>query len=253
MSEEKIKKSNKFELHLPENFDFPNDAVGRKLLNEYGAMFVAKGVDLPKKNVFKTEAEVSEFQSTVTVAKKNIGGFEIELQRSAMKKFKEAVREAEKFNLTITPRGNDAARRNYSDTVELWASRVNPGLEHWTKEAKLSESKAEEIRRLSPFEQVSEIFELEERGIYFSKDLSKTIIYSVAPPGSSQHLSLLAIDVAEHNQEKVREILAENFWYQTVISDLPHFTFLGASETELTDLGLKKIIDCGRLFWIPDL
>ena len=255
MSEEKIEKSklNKFKRYLPENFNLPNDVVEQKLLKEYGAMFVAKGVDVPKKVVFKTEVEVSEFQSMITIAKREVGGFEIELQRSAMKKLKEAVRKAGKFNLTITPRGTDAARRNYSDTVELWASRVHPGLEHWIKEGKLSESKAEKIRRLPPFEQVSEIFELEEKGIYFSKDLSKTIIYSVAPPGSSQHLSLLAIDVVEHKEEKVREILAENFWFQTVVSDLPHFTFLGVSGIELTGLGLKKIIDGGRPFWIPDL
>lgn len=255
MKREKSKKlkPREFSDHLPTDFDFPSDPVGRKLLEEYGAVFVAKGVTAPNKVVFKSEAEVSRFQAAVRSAKDNINGFEIELQAAAMKKLKSAIREAEKHNLTITPRGTDAAKRSYSETVELWASRVNPGLEHWMKEGKLSAAEAERIKRLPPFEQVSEIFSLEERGVYFSKDLSKTIIYSVAPPGASQHLSLLALDVAEHFDEMTREILAEHFWFQTVISDLPHFTFLGVGEDELSGLGLREVTNGARRFWIPNL
>ena len=250
---EKLKSSGNFTINLPEDFNFPGEAVGQRLLKEYGAMFIARSVHTPNKIVFKTEAEVSKFQSGVTKAKEKIGGFEVELQAAAMEKLKAAIREAEKNNLTITPRGADAAKRNYRETVELWASRINPGLEHWTKEGKLSASEAEKIRRLSPFEQVTEIFKLEEEGLFFSKDLSKTIIYSVAPPGTSQHLALLALDVREHADEKVRGILAKHGWFQTVISDLPHFTFLGVSEDELSGLGLKKIVDDEREFWIPNL
>jgi hypothetical protein len=106
---------------------------------------------------------------------------------------------------------------------------------------------------LSPFEQVPEIFKLEAKGIFFSKDLSKSIIYSVAPPGTSQHLSMLALDIKEHNNSEVREILAKHGWFQTVISDLPHFTYLGIPENELESYGLKKVVDDGRVFWIPDL
>ncbi|MCA1624609.1 MAG: hypothetical protein LC778_12590, partial [Acidobacteria bacterium] len=134
-----------------------------------------------------------------------------------------------------------------------WESRVNPGLAHWTKEGKLSKLEAERIRDLPPFEQVSKIFKLESKGIFFSKDLSKTIIYSVAPPGASQHLSLLALDVNEHANELVREILAAHYWFQTVVSDLPHFTFLGIAEDELSKSGLKAIVDAGRSFWFPNL
>ena len=87
----------------------------------------------------------------------------------------------------------------------------------------------------------------------FSKDLKRTIIYSVAPPGSSQHLSMLAFDVSEHENANVRSILAKHGWYQTVISDLPHFTFMGVSETALPKLGLKKVSDGGRVYWVPDI
>jgi hypothetical protein len=117
----------------------------------------------------------------------------------------------------------------------------------------MTQYQANAIRALRPFEQLPEIFALEEKGIYFAKDLSKSIIYSVAPPGASQHLSLLAFDVAEFNNERVREILASYKWYQTVTSDLPHFTFLGVPERELSGLGLKRVENSGRRFWLPDV
>lgn len=243
----------KFTANLPEDFEIPADAVGKKLLREYGAMLVARNVRLPNAVVFKNEIEVGDFQSSIEVETKKINDFEIELQSAAMKNLRAAIIEAEKNNLTITPRGADAAKRIYSETVSLWASRVNPALEHWTREGKISEKKACKIRSLSPFAQVAEIFKLERKGIFFSKDLSKTIIYSVAPPGASQHLALLALDINEHSDRAVREILAHNYWFQTVISDLPHFTFLGAPEKELPELGLKKIENGEREFWIPKL
>ena len=98
-----------------------------------------------------------------------------------------------------------------------------------------------------------EILELEKKKIFFSKDLSKSIIYSVAPPGTSQHLAMLAFDAAEYKNEQVREILARHKWFQTVVSDLPHFTYLGVKEKELPDLGLKKVENCGQVFWIPNI
>jgi hypothetical protein len=117
----------------------------------------------------------------------------------------------------------------------------------------MTHDQANRIRSLAPYEQVPEVFALEEEGIYFAKDLSKSIIYSVAPPGASQHLSLLAFDVAEFGDEDVRRILADHYWYQTVVSDLPHFTYLGVPVSELNDLGLKKVEHQSREFWIPDL
>ncbi|MEJ7699428.1 MAG: hypothetical protein WKF71_07255 [Pyrinomonadaceae bacterium] len=91
-------------------------------------------------------------------------------------------------------------------------------------------------------------FELELEGMFFSKDLSKTIVYSVAPPGTSQHLSMLAFDASEHENPEVREILARYGWLQTVVSDLPHFTYLGVAENELSGLGLKKLMMEGAPF-----
>lgn len=247
-------KSGGFTANLPGGFIQPTDAVGQRLLKEYGALFVARGGATPPNTViFKSDAEVSSFQSSVSKASETVGGFNVELQAAAMKGLKDAIAEAKQNNLTVTPRGADSAKRDYAGTVELWASRVNPALAHYVGNGKLSQSEANRIKTLSPFEQVSEVFKLESQGMYFSKDLSKSIIYSVAPPGTSQHLSMLALDVNEHDNARVRDILAKHGWFQTVVSDLPHFTFLGVAENQLSGLGLKKVSDGGRNFWLPAL
>jgi len=64
---------------------------------------------------------------------------------------------------------------------------------------------------------------------------------------------MLALDVSEHENPRVRGILAKHGWFQTVVSDLPHFTFLGVPENQLSGLGLKKNNDGGRVFWMPDI
>ena len=57
----------------------------------------------------------------------------------------------------------------------------------------------------------------------------------------------------EFPDARVREILAAEGWFQTVLSDLPHFTFLGLAENELPDRGLKSLRVNGQKFWIPDV
>ena len=247
-------KSGGFTANLPAGFTSPTDAVGQKMLKEYGAMFVAKsGAVPPPKVVFNNEAEVSAWQSGISKASESIGGATIELQTPAMNALKKAIAEAQQSGASITPRGGaDAARRNYAGTVKNWESRVNPGLTHWVGKGKITQADATRIKSLSIPEQISEIFKLEAQGIYFATGFSKSIIYSVAPPGTSQHISMLAFDVTEHDNAKVRGILAKHGWFQTVVSDLPHFTYIGASESELPKLGLKRVSDGGRTYWLPE-
>ncbi len=247
-------KSGGYTANLPSGFVQPTEAVGQKLLKEYGALFVARGGATPPTTVvFKSEAEVSAFQNSLQKSKENIGGFDVELQSAAMKGLQDAIAEAKQNNLKITPRGADSARRDYAATVELWASRVNPAFVNYVGKGKIPQSEADRIKALPPFEQVSEIFKFEAQGMFFSKDLSKPIMYSVAPPGTSQHLSMLALDVEQFSNAKVREILARHGWFQTVVSDQPHFTFLGVPESQLTGLGLKKVTDNGQVFYVPNL
>ncbi|MEP7149410.1 MAG: hypothetical protein ABI857_11060, partial [Acidobacteriota bacterium] len=220
-----------FRRNLPSDFVLGSDAAQQRLLREYGAVFVARGgVLAPNRVVFRDERDVAAFQSQMDIAIRTIGDYSLELQARAMDKLLEAISDAGAEGLSITPRGADSARRNYDETIELWKSRVEPALVHWVQQGRMTPEQADIIRGLTAYEQVPEVFALEENGIFFAKDLSKSIIYSVAPPGASQHLSLLAFDVTQHNDARVRKILARQFWYQTVVSDLPHFTFLGVSE-----------------------
>ncbi|MFN2502066.1 MAG: hypothetical protein ABR530_08650 [Pyrinomonadaceae bacterium] len=245
---------NKFLKHLPKKFEMPTDHAGRLLLREYGSVFVAgKGVGRPTKVVFRDEAEVAAFQSTLDRATETIGTYTIELQTAAMKALNDAITYALSAGLSITPRDIDASRRGYDDTVYLWASRVEPALEYWVQKGRLKQEEADRLRSMTAFQQVPRVLELEKDGIYFAKDLSKSIIYSVAPPGASQHLSMLAFDINEYDDPQVRNILANHGWFQTVISDLPHFTFLGLKESELPDRGLRLVISGDRRFWVPDI
>ena len=228
--------------------------VAKKLLPEYGAIFVARGGAVPPvRLVFQDEEDVDRFQRSVSIGEVKFGDITIELQRPAAEALAKAVHAAKQKGLSITPRSADSGRRRFADTIELWLSRVEPALDHWVKEGGLDAERADEIRRLSPVEQVPVIFDLEEQGIWFAKDLSKSIIYSVAPPGASQHLSMLAFDVKEFDDPAVRQVLAVHFWYQTVVSDLPHFTYLGMPENELPAAGLQKLIHLDRPFWVPDI
>jgi hypothetical protein len=243
-----------FYSNLPEGFVVGDDPIECRLLKEYGAVFVARnGIVPPPKVVFTDRADVEAFQSNVEASSEMIGGFRMELQAKAMDALMAAIAEAFATGCTITPRGTDSAKRTYDETVGLWKSRVEPALEHWVAEKRIPITEAERIAALSPFEQVSVVLSLEEDGIYFAKDLTKSILYSVAPPGTSQHLSMLALDVTEFDNQQVRSILARHNWYQTVTSDLPHFTYLGVAEGGLSPLGLKKIMSGDRYFWVPDI
>lgn len=246
----------KFLTSLPAGFVLPDDKddVSNRVLADYGAMFVARGNAVPPPSiVFADEDSVTKWQASVKQERADFGGINVELQTPAMTALVAARDEARQANLEITPRGTDAARRTYSETVKLWQSRVDPGLAHWVKEGSVTREDAIRIRALSPHDQIPEILHLEADGYYFSTDFAKSILYSVAAPGTSQHISMLAFDVKEHDNARVRSILAEHGWFQTVSSDMPHFTFLGVKEDELPSLGLKKTSNGGRTFWVPEL
>ena len=147
--------------NLPRGFVKPKNDPERLLLKEYGAVYVARGgVTPPSKIVFKDEEDVSGFQAGLAKSTENIGGVSVELQSAAMSALREARVEAQKSGLTIGPRGADSARRGYKQTVDLWASRVNPGFVHWVGLGKVTQAEANRIKALSPVEQVPEILTL---------------------------------------------------------------------------------------------
>src|SRR2546425_6666740 len=232
-----------------------DDQIARRVLHDYGAMFVGgEAISLPPVCVFSSELEVSGFQKAAGQAKAPIGDAVIELQPAAMTAVLKARAAARAEGLDITPRdGAEAARRSYANTVRLWNSRFLPGLDHWIRAGRLTQPETETLRVLPTNQQVAAVLELERDGIFFSKDFSKSVLYSIAAPGTSQHIAMLAFDVNEFLDQRVREILAAHGWFQTVLSDLPHFTFLGLNEDELPGRGLKRTEVYEQTFWIPDV
>ncbi|MGI8898567.1 MAG: hypothetical protein ACR2IB_09265 [Pyrinomonadaceae bacterium] len=231
------------------------DVVARRILDEYGAIFLAvKKVTTPPVCMFTAEEQVTRFQEAAGFTTETIADAEIELQPQAMKALLKARAEAQEENLDITPRGGaEAARRNYEESLRLWDTRFLPALEYWLGQGRLTAEQVTRLQNLPLHNQVAEVLELEKSGIFFSKDLSKSILYSIAAPGTSQHIAMLALDVTEFDNPRVREILAKHGWFQTVLSDLPHFTFLGLKEKDLPKNGLKSVEADGQFFWIPNV
>jgi hypothetical protein len=238
-----------------ENICPPSDPVARRILEEYGAIFLAnKKVVPPPVCIFTNEDQVTRFQEQAGYESEFISFDYVELQPAALKQLLKAREEARKEGLDITPRdGAEAARRNYDDSLRLWNSRFEPALVYWLGQGRLTAEQVERLKSLPLAQQIAEVLELEKDGVYFSKDLSKSILYSIAAPGTSQHIAMLAFDVNEFENPRVREIMAKHGWFQTVLSDLPHFTFLGLKEKDLPKHGLRSVEINGQVFWIPNV
>ena len=231
------------------------DPVAERVFAEYGAVFVSRNtVDFPTSCVFASEPEVEKFQKSVETATVKLGGTVIELQKAAMEDLLAAVAEAKAKGLNITPRGSSsAARRSYGDTARIWNSRFFPALAYWQKRGKISVADANAAKRMDTADQVVRVMEWEAKGYWFNTNFSRTIFSSVAAPGTSQHLSMLALDVRQFGDARVRAILNAHGWFQTIANDTPHFTYLGYGEDELPQRGLRSEKHGDFTFWVPDL
>jgi len=231
------------------------DWVAARVFAEYGALFISEnGTVYPRKCIVESEAEMELIQREMNPQSENIGGVTITLQKPAMEALIKARKAAAERGLSITPRGGStASMRSYAKTVELWNSRFDPALNYWVGKGRIKPADAQAVRQANIRAQVARVLQWEQEKIWFSKDLSKSILYSVAAPGASQHNFMLALDVEQYANPRVREILADHGWFQTVKSDLPHFTYLGLKKKELPSRGLRSTTVDGQEFWIPYL
>lgn len=231
------------------------DAVSSRVLREYGSIFVVnEKVSSPPVCLFTSHEAVESFQKSVKISGETLEGFYIELQTAALESLLQARSEAAKKDLKITPRdGAEAARRSYADTLRLWKSRFDPACKYWKNRGKLTAEQIERLKNLPVKEQVKEALNLEKKGIYFSTNFNYSILQSVAAPGTSQHLSMLAFDANEYENAEVRRILAKHGWYRTIRNDVPHFTYLGHEENELENYGLRKVTTRDGEFWLANL
>jgi len=231
--------------------------VEKRLFAEYGAVFATTGTP-PPAIIFDDSEHVEAFQSSLSLGRAVFGDHEIELQAVALGALSAAAVEMADRGGSITARAADAGGRSYMDTVKLWTRNVTRGLEHWEGLGRITRERAHSIRELTPVEQVAAILYLEETDkLFFGTFFDKSILYSVAAPGASQHLSMLAFDVAEYEDRAVDWVFSRHGWYRTVPNDLPHFTYLGHDADSLAGLGLQCVerIYGERVyeFWTPDI
>jgi len=140
-----------------------SDAVSRRVLEDYGAIFLAdKKVLPPPVCVFTSDEQVVEFQERAGYTTEFIAYDEVELQPEAMKQLLKARAEAQKENLDITPRdGAEAGRRSFEDSLQLWHTRFQPALDHWLAQGRLTEEQVARLKSLPMRDQIAEVLELE--------------------------------------------------------------------------------------------
>ncbi len=224
-----------------------------RLLSEYGSIFAAaETVQLPGRCIFENESQVAEFHSKLRSKSEIMNGVVIELQEAAMTALLEAQAEARKVGLRISPLdGSIAGKRSYSDTTRIWNSRYLKALNHWVRLGKISTEEADAARKDTVLVQIRKVIDWESGGLNFGTNLKGSIFSSAAPPGTSHHISMLAFDVIEYANANVRCLLNRYGWFQTILSDAPHFTYLGFLDTRLTIRGLTPTKAGPYEYWVP--
>lgn len=240
---------------LPFECAYNSDPLAARVLAEYGAMYAASDlVTVPAKCIYSNSQEVAAYQQTLKISVTEFAGNRIELQAAAAAALEAAQADAAAANIRLSPFDPPVAgRRDYNDSVRIWNKRLFPALDHWEGVGIIGADESFEMRNMPFVEQARKVLEWESRGYKFGTGRTKSIFASCSPPGTSQHLSLIAFDLLQYSDRRVREIMNRNGWYQTVIDDPGHFTFLGLPETQLPARGLKLVPAGGYAYWVPDI
>ncbi|NJR17611.1 MAG: peptidase M15 [Calothrix sp. CSU_2_0] len=186
------------------------------LLRQYGAVFINNNslIKLPPKVLFINSQETKQYQTTLTMGKVNTGN-NCYLQKAAADALNKS-RTQTNISLKSGNGGGDCTR-TFETNLRFWRKYANNNTLEKVRQGK-------ETRILS----------------------------IVAPPGTSQHLWGLAVDLRVSNS-KQREVLNQNGWFQTVEGDIPHWTYLGVSEDNLSQLGFRKKIVGNISYWLTPL
>ena len=187
------------------------DTFEYTLLRSYGTVFINQesGIKLPEKVILDNELETQSFQDKISIVLVN-GTEECYLQKPAAAALNKA-RDLENIPLKSGYAGD--CLRNFATNLRFWNKYAN--------RETLTQVKAGKETK---------------------------ILGLVAPPGTSQHLWGLAIDLQILTPSQ-KQTLNENGWFQTVVNDLPHWTYLGWREEDLPKFGLQQKIIQGIKYW----
>jgi len=186
------------------------------LLRAYGAAFVNQQpeIKLPPKVILANEQETAYFQTTLTMGKVD-GTNDCYLQKSAADAFNKA-KSAARISLKSGYGGGDCTR-TFATNLRFWRKYADNNTLERVRQGK-----------------------------------ETAILGVVAPPGASQHLWGLAIDLQVYSQAQ-RQALNKNGWFQTVENDVPHWTYVGLTEENLPLFGFKNKIVRGITYWVTPL
>ncbi|BAT53935.1 hypothetical protein NOS3756_28980 [Nostoc sp. NIES-3756] len=186
------------------------------LLRAYGAAFIdpEPAVKFPPTVVFNNDQETQAYQSTLAM-EKITGTNNCYLQQSAAAALNKA-RSQQNIPLKSGYGASDCTR-NYATNLRFWRKYANQNTLDKVREGK-----------------------------------ETAILGVVAPPGASQHLWGLAIDLRVSNA-KQRQALYNNGWFQTVENDVPHWTYLGVNVDNLPTLGLRNKVVRGISYWLTPI
>ncbi|WP_016951988.1 D-alanyl-D-alanine carboxypeptidase family protein [Anabaena sp. PCC 7108] len=185
------------------------------ILRAYGTVFINQQpeIKLPPKVILENEQQTQEYQGNMRVDLVE-GTTECYLQKVAAEAFNKA-RHLQKISLKSGYSGD--CTRSFATNLRFWQKYTNSQTLSQVKQGK--ETK---------------------------------ILGTVAPPGTSQHLWGLAIDLRVSSAAQ-RQALNQNGWFQTVENDLPHWTYLGWNEEDLPKFGLRNKTVNGITYWVTPL
>ncbi|NJM71981.1 MAG: peptidase M15 [Scytonema sp. RU_4_4] len=186
------------------------------LLRTYGSAFVNQmpAIKLPPKVLFTNDQETKQFQLTLTMGKVN-NASHCDLQKSAADALNQARAQVQ-IPLKSGYGASDCTR-SFATNLRFWKKYANN----------------------NTLEQVRQGKETKILGI-------------VAPPGASQHLWGLAIDLRVSNEAQ-KQALNQNGWYRTVEYDVLHWTYVGLPPEKLTEFGFQNKIVGGINYWVTPL
>jgi hypothetical protein len=192
------------------------DTFEYTLLRAYGAIFINQepGIKLPPKVILADEPETQAFQSSLIMSLVT-GTQDCYLQKSAADAFNQA-RKLQNIPLK-SGYGTGDCTRTFTTNLNFWHKYANN-------------------QTLAQVQQGKET----------------RILGTVAPPGTSQHLWGLAIDLRISTPAQ-RQALNQNGWFQTVENDVPHWTYIGWSEDNLLKFGLKNKVVRGISYWVTPI
>ncbi|WP_413173621.1 D-alanyl-D-alanine carboxypeptidase family protein [Anabaena azotica] len=185
------------------------------LLRAYGTVFINQQpeIKLPPKVILENEQETQEFQGNMRVTLVE-GTSECYLQKVAADAFNKA---RIIINIPLKSGYSGDCTRSFNTNLRFWQKYSNN-------------------RTLEAVQQGKET----------------KILGTVAPPGTSQHLWGLALDLRVSNAAQ-RQALNQNGWFQTVENDIPHWTYLGWDEESLPKFGLQNKTVRGVTYWLTPI